>query len=275
MARQIVNDELWEIVEPVIPKVERRYRYPGRKRIPDRQVLTGILFVLPAGSPGRSCPRRWAAARGSPAGAGSPSGSSRASGGGFTRCCSRSSTPPPRSTGSGPRSTPPTCGPLGGEGTGPSPVDRRKPGSKHHVLTCGRGNPLAVETSAANVNDVTRFVPLLDAVRPVRGRRGRPRRRPKEVYGDRAYLRSGRAATSPSATTRRWRGGASRRCTAPAAQFHAGPSGGQKAAGAGRGRLVGFEGLLAHAEPRRALQASPPRGGENTAPASSCCFLTA
>jgi transposase len=34
---------------------------------------------------------------------------------------------------------------------------------------------------------VTRFVELVDAVPPVRGRRGRPRRRPREVYGDRAY----------------------------------------------------------------------------------------
>jgi len=30
-------------------------------------------------------------------------------------------------------------------------------------------------------------VALVDAVPPVRGRRGRPRRRPKRVYGDRAY----------------------------------------------------------------------------------------
>jgi transposase len=30
-------------------------------------------------------------------------------------------------------------------------------------------------------------VPVIDAVPSVRGRRGRPRRRPKEVYGDRAY----------------------------------------------------------------------------------------
>lgn len=75
----------------------------------------------------------------------------------------------------------------GGEKTGPSPVDRRKPGSKHHLITCGRGSPLAVETTAANVNDFTRFVELVDAVPPVRGRRGRPRKRPKEVYGDRAY----------------------------------------------------------------------------------------
>lgn len=49
MARPLVSDELWEIVEPLIPKVERRKRYPGRKRIPDRQVLTGILFVLKTG----------------------------------------------------------------------------------------------------------------------------------------------------------------------------------------------------------------------------------
>ena len=49
MARQIVTDELWELVEPLIPKVKRRYRYPGRRRIDDRNVLTGILFVLRTG----------------------------------------------------------------------------------------------------------------------------------------------------------------------------------------------------------------------------------
>lgn len=46
---------------------------------------------------------------------------------------------------------------------------------------------MAVETTAANVNDITRLVPLVDAIPPVRGRRGRPRRRPARVYGDRAY----------------------------------------------------------------------------------------
>ena len=43
----------------------------------------------------------------------------------------------------------------GGERTGPSPVDRRKKGSKHHVLTDGHGVSLAATTTAANVNDVT------------------------------------------------------------------------------------------------------------------------
>ena len=33
MAKPLVSDELWAIVEPLLPKVERRYRFPGRKRI--------------------------------------------------------------------------------------------------------------------------------------------------------------------------------------------------------------------------------------------------
>jgi transposase len=37
------DDELWKMIEPLIPKVKRRYRYPGRKRFDDRRVLTGIL----------------------------------------------------------------------------------------------------------------------------------------------------------------------------------------------------------------------------------------
>ena len=53
-------------------------------------------------------------------------------------------TRPTGSTGRGPRSTVRTCGRLGGAKTGPSPVDRSRRGSKHHLITCGRGTPLAV-----------------------------------------------------------------------------------------------------------------------------------
>jgi transposase len=49
MAKPILDDELWEIIEPVIPKQTRRFRYPGRKPVPDRAALTGILFVLKTG----------------------------------------------------------------------------------------------------------------------------------------------------------------------------------------------------------------------------------
>ena len=53
----IVSDELWEMVEPLLPKRERRYRYPGRKRLPDRQALCGILFVLHTGIAWRHLPQ--------------------------------------------------------------------------------------------------------------------------------------------------------------------------------------------------------------------------
>jgi transposase len=45
----IVPDSLWERIEPLLSKVERRSRYPGRKRIDDRRVLCGILLVLHTG----------------------------------------------------------------------------------------------------------------------------------------------------------------------------------------------------------------------------------
>jgi len=57
MASPLVPDELWEVVEPLIPQVQRRYRYPGRKRIEDRRVLTGILFVLKTGVPWEDLPQ--------------------------------------------------------------------------------------------------------------------------------------------------------------------------------------------------------------------------
>ena len=46
----VVSDELWELVEPLLPKKGRRSRYPGRKRLSDREALCGILFVLHTGS---------------------------------------------------------------------------------------------------------------------------------------------------------------------------------------------------------------------------------
>ncbi|SEB63215.1 Transposase [Streptomyces sp. TLI_105] len=44
-----VDDELWTVIEPLLPTVQRRVRYPGRKRHPDRLVFRGILSVLHTG----------------------------------------------------------------------------------------------------------------------------------------------------------------------------------------------------------------------------------
>src|SRR5262249_50373871 len=75
----------------------------------------------------------------------------------------------------------------GGPKTGPSPVDRARTGSKHHLTPEAAGVPLAVSLPGAHRNDVTQLLPLLDKVPPVRGRRGRPRRRPDRLYADRGY----------------------------------------------------------------------------------------
>ncbi|MFF7987857.1 transposase [Streptomyces sp. NPDC007901] len=75
----------------------------------------------------------------------------------------------------------------GGEATGPSPVDRRKTGSKHHLLSDGGGIPFHVITTAANVNDVTQTLALVDGIPPVAGRVGHPRKCPDALLGDKGY----------------------------------------------------------------------------------------
>lgn len=50
MAKRLVPDELWEVVESLIPKKKPSPK-GGRPRVPDRQCLEGILFVLKTGVP--------------------------------------------------------------------------------------------------------------------------------------------------------------------------------------------------------------------------------
>lgn len=44
----IVSDELWSLIEPLLPDPAPRL-VEGRPRVPDRQALCGILFVLHTG----------------------------------------------------------------------------------------------------------------------------------------------------------------------------------------------------------------------------------
>ncbi|MGV9884078.1 IS5 family transposase [Streptomyces sp. NPDC003006] len=74
-----------------------------------------------------------------------------------------------------------------GPKSGPSPVDRARPGSKHHVITDGRGIPLAVSLTGGNHHGVTQLLPLVDKIPVVAGRVGRPRRRPDALLADRGY----------------------------------------------------------------------------------------
>jgi transposase len=73
--------------------------------------------------------------------------------------------------------------------TGPSPVDRSRTGSKHHLLVDASGIPLAVALTGGNRHDITQLVALLDQLhaRPIRGKIGRPRQRPDRLLADRGY----------------------------------------------------------------------------------------
>jgi transposase len=58
MAKPILDDALWELIEPLLPAPKkRRRRYPGRKPIPHRAALTGILYVLKSGIPWEMLPK--------------------------------------------------------------------------------------------------------------------------------------------------------------------------------------------------------------------------
>lgn len=134
--KPFVSDELWQRLQPLLPPPPpRRFRFPGRKPLDYRKILTGILFVLKTGMAwedlpaelgcgcGKTCRdylKRW-----SHAGvwhrlhqllltewddAGQIDWSRAAVDAAFAKA------------------------PLGGEDTGPNPTDRGKSGSKHHVL---------------------------------------------------------------------------------------------------------------------------------------------
>jgi putative transposase len=65
-----------------------------------------------------------------------------------------------------------TKAPLGGEATGPSPVDRAKSGTKRRVLSDGRGAPLAVVAAGANVPDHTLALETVDSTIGLRPEKG-------------------------------------------------------------------------------------------------------
>src|SRR5215203_4372687 len=56
MAKELVTDELWETIEPLLPP-EPPKPQGGRPRIEDRAALTGIVFVLKSGIPWEMLPQ--------------------------------------------------------------------------------------------------------------------------------------------------------------------------------------------------------------------------
>jgi transposase len=189
MAKPLLPDALWERIAPLLPRPKPRRRdHPGRQPLTYRQALTGILFVLKTGLRWNDLPAEMRCGSGSRcrryliawhrAGVwqrlhelllAELNGADKLD---WSKASVDSSSVRARG---------------GGEKTGKNPTDRAKPGSKRHGLVDGGGIPLAAIVTAANVADVTELVPVVDAVPPVRGKPGRPRRRPKELLGDRGY----------------------------------------------------------------------------------------
>lgn len=56
MAKPILNDDLWKIIEPLIPPEPPKLK-GGRPRVSNRAALTGILFVLRTGLPWELLPQ--------------------------------------------------------------------------------------------------------------------------------------------------------------------------------------------------------------------------
>src|SRR5438270_1659561 len=188
MAKPLVSDELWALVQPLLPPPKpRRFRYPGRRPVTDRKALTGILFVLKTGIPwedlpvemgcgcGMTCWRRlqtWQQAgvwfrlyqvlldrlddadKIDWARAAVDSTFARAFG--------------------------------GVEDSGKNPTDRGRPGVKQHVLVDAQGIPLAGDVTPANVPEIKELLPLLDSAGPT-DEAGEPQHRPEKLYADRAY----------------------------------------------------------------------------------------
>jgi len=58
VAKPILDDELWALIEPLLPPPKRRRkRHAGRKPVANRRALTGILYVLRSGVPWSMLPK--------------------------------------------------------------------------------------------------------------------------------------------------------------------------------------------------------------------------
>src|SRR6266704_5068315 len=149
-----ISDELWAVLEPLLPVHVNTHRFGGgRPRVPDRDCADAIFYVLRTGC-------QWQALD-------------------QTELCAHSTAHDRFQEWlkanvflelwqAGVERFDELCGidwgwlsmdgamtkaPLGGEKTGPNPTDRGKSGVKRSVLTEGHGVPLAVEIEGANRHD--------------------------------------------------------------------------------------------------------------------------
>jgi transposase len=189
MAKPLVSDALWERLEPLLPAPKpRRFRFPGRRPLDYRKILTGIIFILKTGinwedlpaelgwGCGKTCKHYLTAWQAS---------------GVWQRLHEillaelQEADQIDWSRGVADSTKARALG--GGDDTGPNPTDRSKLGTKHHVLTDAQGIPLVVTVTGANAADVTQLLPLVDSIPDLSGPQGDKPTQPEEFYADRAY----------------------------------------------------------------------------------------
>src|ERR1700741_5657366 len=157
MAKPLVSDELWERVKILLPPPKPGpFRFPGRKPLDFRKILTGIIFVLKSGIDWEELPAEL--------------------GWGCGKTCKHYLKVWQRSgvwqqlhdlllvelqdadridwsRGAADSTKARALG--GGDDTGPNPTDRGRLGTKHHVLTDAQGIRLSPTVPGANAADGT------------------------------------------------------------------------------------------------------------------------
>jgi transposase len=198
MRRHEVTDEQWAFLEPHIPKSTSR---TGRPRADARMMINGIIWVLRTGAPWRDLPEErfgpWETVyyyrnlwrgdgtldkillslqdrRGQRGDIdwelgcidGTVVRAARCAAGAEKRSCQ-----------------------LHPDEPADHALGRSRGGftSKFHLLTDGGGLPICVQVSPGQRHDSVLFEAVMDSVVAISQRRGRPRRRPKRLAGDKGY----------------------------------------------------------------------------------------
>jgi transposase len=188
LAEDLVPDELWALIEPLLPAPPRP-PYGGRHRaIPDRNCFAAIIYMARTSTPWRLLPAQQL-------GCGSPATCWRrltewANAGVFDqlhlavldRLGQRGQVDWSRAS----VDTMSVRAKRGGS-CGANPVDRGKPGSKLHLVCDATGLPLTAAVTAADINDTTLFEAVVDDVPAVRTPSGRRRTRPVKLHADKGY----------------------------------------------------------------------------------------
>ena len=197
MAKPLLTDGLWELVEPLLPPLKRSPK-GGRPPIGNREALTGILFVLKTGIAWEDLPQEMGCGCGMTCWRRLTAWQATGFLGPITSSAAR------QVAASRPNQLVKSLGRQRNaqstdrrQKTGPNPTGRRKCGSKHHLITDAEGIPLAAILTGANTNDITQLLPLVDAIPPVSGKPGRPRQHPDIVQGDTLHRYAAPRAIDP------------------------------------------------------------------------------